>query len=177
MTDPFREPVSARIADCRQGNVGLRMRGGTTTAEATQVGYTIEASREAAVHPAAIFAAYVDPSTWSVWGHNVRWAKADGPLAEGTTVDIRPKYPVTYHCRVLRLVPDRMLRIAVNPIGMRIVNVYEVVPTAGGSRIRHAFEVSGPLSGPLRWLGVARAYRASLDDEIKHLIEFVQARR
>jgi hypothetical protein len=141
------------------------------------VGYTIEASRDAAVDPAAVFAAYMDPSTWPVWGHNVRWAKADGRLAEGSVVDIRPKYPVTYHCRVLRLVPDRLLRIEVKPIGMRIVNVYEVEPTAGGSRIRHAFEVSGPLSSPLRWLGVARAYRASLDDEITHLIEFVQARR
>jgi hypothetical protein len=139
------------------------------------MGYTIEAIREAPVDPRAIFDLYMDPSTWSEWGHNVRWARSDGPLAEGGTVDIRPMYPVTYHCRILRLVPDRLLRIEVRPVGMRIVNVYEVEPTDGGSRIRHAFEMSGPLSGPLRWLGVARLYRSSLDDEIRHCIEFAQA--
>ena len=138
--------------------------------------YTIEATRHAAVDPAAIFKLYMDPSTWSVWGHNVRWARSDGPLVEGGTVDIRPAYPVTYHCRILRLVPDSLLRIEVKPVGMRIVNVYEITPTAAGSRIRHAFEVSGPLSGPLRWLGVARLYRRSLDDEIRHCVELAKTR-
>jgi uncharacterized protein YndB with AHSA1/START domain len=140
------------------------------------MGYTIEATRDAPVDPAAVFALYMDPSTWAKWGHNVRWARSEGPLVEGGTVDVRPKYPVTYHCRVLRLVPGRLLRIEVRPAGMHIVNVYEIEPTDGGSRIRHAFEMSGPLSGPLRWLGVARLYRSSLDDEIRHCIEFAQAR-
>ena len=135
------------------------------------MGYTIEATQEAAVEPAAIWALYMAPSTWSVWGHNVRWARADGPLVEGGTVEVRPKYPVTYRCRILRLVPDSLLRIEVKPVGLRIVNVYEVEPVDGGSRIRHAFEISGPMSGPLKWLGVARLYRSSLQDEIRHCVE------
>ena len=138
--------------------------------------YTIEATREAAIDPAAVWALYMDPSTWSAWGHNVRWARAEGPLVEGGTVDVRPKYPVTYHCRILRLVPERLLRIEVRPIGMHIVNVYEIEPIDGGSRIRHAFEMSGPLSESVRWLGVARLYRSSLDDEIRHCVEYAQAR-
>ena len=138
------------------------------------MGYTIEAIHEAPIDPSAIFDLYMDPSTWSVWGHNVRWARSDGPLAEGGTVDVRPMYPVTYHCRIQRLVPDRLLRIEVRAVGLTIINVYEVEPADGGSRIRHAFEVTGPLSGPLRWLGVTRAYRSSLDDEIRHLIEFAR---
>lgn len=140
------------------------------------MGYTIEATQEAPVDPAAIWALYMDPSTWAAWGHNVRWARAQGPLEEGATVDVRPKYPVTYHTRVLRLVPERLLRIEVRPIGMHIVNVYEIEPFEGGSRIRHAFEMSGPLSEVLRWLGIPRLYRASLHDEIRHCVEFAQAR-
>ena len=140
------------------------------------MGYTIEATREAALDPAAVFALYMDPSTWSVWGHNVRWARSEGPLVEGGTVDVRPKYPVTYHGRIMRLVPDRLMRIEVRPVGMTITNVYEIEPTDGGSRIRHALEMSGPLSEPIRWLGGARLYRSSLDDEIRHCIEFAQAR-
>lgn len=141
------------------------------------MGYTIEAIRETDVDPNGIFALYLDPATWSTWGHNVRWARSEGPLAEGQMVDIRPMYPVTYHCQVQRLVPGRLLRIEVRPVGLRIVNVYEVEPLdGGGSRIRHAFEMAGPLSGPLRWLGVARLYRSSLDDEIRHCIALARSR-
>jgi uncharacterized protein YndB with AHSA1/START domain len=140
------------------------------------MGYTIEATREAAVDPAAVFALYMDPSTWSVWGHNVRWARAEGTLVEGGTVEIRPAYPVTYRARILRLVPDSLLRIEVRPVGLTTINVYEIEATAGGSRIRHAIEMSGPLSGPIRWLGVARLYRSSLEDEIRHCVELAQTR-
>jgi hypothetical protein len=149
---------------------------GPRRAGSDTVGYTIEAVREAAVDPGAIFDLYMDPSTWSTWGHNVRWAHSDGPLVEGSTVDIRPAYPVTYHCRILRLLPGRLLRIEVRPVGMTIINVYEVEPTETGTRIRHAFEMAGPLSGPLRWLGVARLYQSSLGDEIRHCVELAQAR-
>jgi uncharacterized protein YndB with AHSA1/START domain len=140
------------------------------------MGYTIEATREAAVDPAAVFALYMDPSTWSVWGHNVRWARAEGPLVEGGTVEVRPAYPVTYRGRILRLVPESLLRIEVRPVGLTTINVYEIEATAGGSRIRHAIEMSGPLSGPIRWLGVARLYRSSLDDEIRHCVELAKTR-
>jgi hypothetical protein len=138
--------------------------------------YTIEATREADVEPAAVFALYMDPSTWSVWGHNVRWAQSDGPLVEGGTVLVRPAYPVTYQARILRLVPNSLLRLVVKPIGLTTINVYEVEATATGSRIHHAIEMSGPLSGPIRWLGGARAYRSSLDDEIRHCVELARAR-
>lgn len=81
---------------------------------------------------------------------------------------------MTYHCRIVRLVPNALLRIEVKPVGLRIVNVYEVAPIDGGSRIRHAFEISGPMSGPLRWIGVARAYQSSLEDEIRHCVEMAK---
>jgi hypothetical protein len=53
--------------------------------------------------------------------------------------------------------------------------VYEIEPTDDGSRIRHACD-SGPLSELVRWLGIARLYRSSLDDEVRHCVEFAQAR-
>ena len=138
--------------------------------------YTIEATREAAVDPAAVWALYMDPSTWPTWGHNVRWARADGPLVEGGMVEIRPLYPATYRCRIRKLVPERALEIEVRPIGLSIVNVYEIEPTPVGARVHHAFEMSGPFSGPIRWLGIARLYRRLLDTEIRDCIALAQAR-
>ena len=127
--------------------------------------WTIESVRLADVAPAAVFALYADPSTWHRWGHNATWARADGPLAEGGVVDVRANYGTVYHCRIRRLVPDRALELLVRPAGLTIVNVYEVQPDPAGSRIRHAFEVSGPIATPARWF-LARIYRRQLDHEV-----------
>jgi uncharacterized protein YndB with AHSA1/START domain len=130
--------------------------------------WSIEAVREAPVPPAAVFALYADPATWSVWGHNATWARADGPLVEGGTVDVRASYGKVYPCRIRRLVPDRALELVVRPPGMTIVNVYEVEPTAaGGSRIRHAFEIEGPMGTVGRLIGLGRVYTTKLEAEVE----------
>jgi len=108
--------------------------------------WTIESVTEADVDPAAVFALYADPSSWSSWGHNAAWARAAGPLVEGGTVDVRAGYGTVYHCLIRRLDPGRALELVVRPAFMTIINFYEVEPTAGGARVRHAFEVSGPIS-------------------------------
>ena len=130
--------------------------------------WSIEAVREAPVAPAAVFALYADPATWSEWGHNATWARADGPLVEGGTVDVRANYGKVYPCRIRRLVPDRALELVVRPPGMTIVNVYEVEPTpAGGSRIRHAFQIEGPMGAFARVIGLRRVYATKLDAEVE----------
>jgi uncharacterized protein YndB with AHSA1/START domain len=131
------------------------------------VGWTIEAATDAPAAPAAVFALYADPATWSEWGHNATWARASGPLVEGGTVDVRAGYGKVYPCLVRRLEPDRALELVVRPPGMTIINVYEVAPlAAGGSRIRHAFEISGPMSVFARMIGLGRVYRRKLDAEV-----------
>ena len=91
--------------------------------------WTIESVREAPVDPAAVFALYADPATWSRWGHNATWAQADGPLVQGGMVDVRANYRTVYHCLIRRLEPGRALELVVHPALMTIVNVYEVEPT------------------------------------------------
>jgi hypothetical protein len=128
------------------------------------VAFTIETVLEAEVDPAAVFALYADPSTWSRWGHNATWARAGGPLAEGGTVDVRANYGTVYHCRIRRLELDRALELVVKPAGLTIINIYEVSPTGRGSRIRHAFDVSGPISSIVRPF-LAGMYTRQLEHE------------
>jgi Polyketide cyclase / dehydrase and lipid transport len=136
----------------------------------------IESVREAAVAPRDVFALYADPTTWSTWGHNARWARSDGPLVEGGTVEVKAGYGATYRCRIRRLEQDRALELEVRPVGLFIVNVYEVEPTERGARVRHALEFSGPLARPTRWLGVHRLYRKWLGKEVTAVIELAAAR-
>jgi hypothetical protein len=133
------------------------------------VTWTIESSREAAVPADAVFALYADPDTWSRWGHNATWAQADGPLAVGGIVRVRAGYGTVYRCLVRRFEPGRALELVVKPAGLTIINVYEVEPTAAGSRVRHAFEVSGPISGLVRPL-LSGMYRRKLDAEVDAVI-------
>jgi uncharacterized protein YndB with AHSA1/START domain len=91
----------------------------------------IETVRNAAVAPADVFRLYVDPSTWSEWGHNAKWARADGPLVEGGTVDVKAGYGKVYPCRIRRLVAGRALELEARPPFMAVLQTYEVEPTAG----------------------------------------------
>jgi uncharacterized protein YndB with AHSA1/START domain len=130
----------------------------------------IETVREAAVTPAEVFRLYADPATWSEWGHNAKWARADGPLVEGGIVDVKAGYGKVYPCRITRLVPDRALELQARPPFMAVLQTYEVEPTAEGSHIRHALEISGPLAGVTRLVRLNRVYQGCLDKEVERLI-------
>jgi uncharacterized protein YndB with AHSA1/START domain len=131
----------------------------------------IESVRDAAVAPADVFRLYADPSTWSEWGHNAKWARADGPLVESGTVDVKAGYGKVYPCRIRRLVAGRALELEVRPPLMTVIQTYEVEPTADGAHIRHALEISGPLAGPMQLVRIDRIYQVWLDKEVAKLIE------
>ena len=77
---------------------------------------------------------------------------------------MRAGYGAVYHCRVRRLEAGRALELIVKLALITIVNVYEVEPAPLGARIRHAFEVSGPLASITR-LALRRMYQRRLDEE------------
>jgi hypothetical protein len=139
--------------------------------------WAIESTRDAPVAPADIYSLYADPSTWSEWGHNAKWARAEGPMVEGGTVHVRAGYGRTYPCLIRRLDDGHALELEVRPPLITVVQIYEVAPTATGSRVHHVLEISGPLSRPMRWFGVNRLYQGRLDKEVGRLIEMASRPR
>jgi len=134
------------------------------------VTWTIESERDAPVDPADVFRLYADPSTWSEWGHNAKWARADGPLVEGGTVDVKAGYGKVYGCRIRRLVAGRVLELEVRPPLIAVLQTYEVEPAADGAHVRHALRISGPLAGLMRLVRIDRIYQGWLDKEVGKLI-------
>jgi uncharacterized protein YndB with AHSA1/START domain len=137
-------------------------------------GRMIESVRNAAVAPADVFRLYADPSTWSEWGHDAEWARADGPLVERGNVDVKSGSGKVYPCRIRRLVDGRALELEVRPPLMTVIQTYEVEPTADGAHIRHALEISGPLAGVIRLVRLDRLYQGWLDKEVGKLIEMAE---
>ena len=138
--------------------------------------WMIESVRDAPVTPAEVFRLYADPSTWSAWGHNAKWARAVGPLVEGGTVDVRANYGKVYPCRIRRLVADRALVLEVRPPMLTVTQTYEVEQKPGGARVRHALELSGRMSGILRLGGAPWFYQRLLDKEVGRVIEMASRR-
>lgn len=139
--------------------------------------WTIESVRDAIVAPADVFRLYADPSTWSAWGHNAKWARADGPLVEGGIVEVRAGYGKTYPCRIRRLVAGRALELEARPPLMMVIQTYEVEPTPDGVHIRHALEISGPLAGITQLFRLNRVYQGWLDKEVGKVIEMAGRHR
>ena len=132
--------------------------------------WLIESTQVADVDTDAVFRLYADPSTWPSWGHNATRSRSDGPLVEGGIVHVRANYGRDYPCRVRRFEPGRALELEVRPPLLFIVNTYEVGPARSGARIRHALTVSGPLSGPMRLVGIPGIYRRQLQEEVTRVI-------
>lgn len=139
--------------------------------------WTIDATRRTELQPGEIFALYVDPSTWGAWGHNTRWARSDGPVVPGATVEVKAGYGTVYRVLVRDVVPDRRVVCEVRPVGMTVINSYEVEPDSEGSRIRHAIEVSGPLARPTKLLRLDALYTRWLRREIRSLVGLAAIRR
>ena len=136
--------------------------------------WMIESIRDADVAPADVFRFYADPSTWSEWGHNATWARADGPLVEGGIVNVRANYRKVYPCRIRRLVPDRAMELEVRTRLLVVLQTYEVDERPDGARVRHALELSGRLAGILRLVGAPWMYQRLLDKEVAKVIEMAQ---
>ena len=139
------------------------------------MGWMIETVREAAVGAADVYRLYTDPSTWSDWGHNATWARADGPLVEGGIVHVRANYGKVYPCRIRRLVAERALELEARPPLLTVIQTYEVDERPDGARVRHALELSGRLSGLLRLGGAPWFYQRLLDKEVERVIELAGA--
>lgn len=141
------------------------------------MGWMIETVREAAVGAADVYRLYADPSTWSDWGHNAKWARADGPLVEGGIVHVRANYGKVYPCRIRRLVADHALELEARPPLLTVIQTYDVEERPDGVRVRHALELSGRLSGILRLGGAPWFYQRLLDKEVERVIELAGASR
>jgi uncharacterized protein YndB with AHSA1/START domain len=133
--------------------------------------WSMEHVRDAAVSPEDVFAAYVDPSTWGVWGHNTRWARLEGPFREGARVQVCAGYRKVWPVDVRLVVPGRTVVCEVRPPGATIVSTYDVRPIAGGARLRHVITLSGRLELGYRLL--RPLYLRLLAKETKRLVELV----
>ena len=138
--------------------------------------WSVEQVRIANVRPDEVFRYYTDPSTWPRWGHNTRWARLEGPYVEGATVLVRAGYEKVWPVRVLRVVPDHLVVNEVRPVGLVVINTFEVTPVDGGSQLRHGIDVSGRFA---RFYGLflPALYRRLLAKETRRLVDAIMADR
>ena len=138
--------------------------------------WSVEHVCVAKVQPHEAFRYYTDPSTWHRWGHNTRWARLEGPYVEGATVLVRAGYEKVWPVHVLRVVPDRLVVNEVHPVGLVVINTFEVSPVDDGARLRHRIDVSGRFA---RFYGLflPGLYRRLLGKETRRLVEAITADR
>ena len=138
--------------------------------------WSIESVREADLTAAEVYALYCDPTTWGSWGSNTRWARASGPVVEGSTVEVRAGYGRSWPVLMARMEQDRFVECVVRPPMLTVIRRFELVPTPAGVRIRHEIEVSGRAAGFTR-LTLRPLYQRLLHKETRRLIEFARSRR
>ncbi len=132
--------------------------------------WSIRSVREASLTPSQVFRFYTDPSTWGRWGHNTRWARADGPLTEGSVVQVKAGYGRVWPVLIRRMETDRYIECEVRPPGMTVVNTYEIAVIPGGVRLTHGIAVSGRMAAVTKLLGFDKLYARLLAKETSRLV-------
>jgi hypothetical protein len=85
------------------------------------VTWSIESVREAELSPSEVYRLYAEPATWGSWGSNTRWARADGPVVEGATVEVRAGYGRSWPVLMARMEPDRFVECVIRPPMLTVI--------------------------------------------------------
>ncbi len=139
--------------------------------------WTITSSAMTTVPPEAIFALYIDPSTWGAWGHNTRWGRARGPVVEGSVVDVKAGYGKVYPVLMRRVIANRFVECEIHPPGMLVETTFAVEPADGGCHVEHTITVSGTFSGITKLIRLDRLYSKLLREEIRKVIALAEVTR
>ncbi|NLP86129.1 hypothetical protein HF576_20040 [Microbacterium sp. CFH 90308] len=116
--------------------------------------------------PAAVFALWSDPRTWSTWDPEVRAVESEPPCAVGARGRLRPAKGPALTFTVTALLPDELFTDTARLPGARLEFEHLVAASGEGSRISVTVRVRGPLAGVWR-----RVLRSSMGDAARTGVE------
>ena len=125
-----------------------------------------EHSRVTRHTPAAVFALWSDPTTWSVWDPEVRAVEFTAPCVVGARGRLRPASGPALTFTVTALRQDELFTDTARLPGARLEFEHLVATNAEGSRISVTVRVRGPLAGFWR-----RLLRSSMGDAARTGVE------
>ena len=128
-----------------------------------------------ATAPEAFFARWADMATWPEWNADTEWVRLDGPFAEGSTGQLKPKGGPKVRFVIERLVPGREFVDVSLLFGARLVFDHQVTSLPGGGcEIDVTVTLSGPLSRVWNLL-LGNGFRKSAQPDLESLVRAVQA--
>ena len=112
-----------------------------------------EASRNTSASAEQVWRVWSDVNAWPEWNPDMKEARLDGPLQQGTRGMINTRSGGKHDVVVTMVEPGRAFELESSAMPMtRMAIRASVVPLASGARMTQAFEPRGllaPLVGPL----------------------------
>jgi uncharacterized protein YndB with AHSA1/START domain len=124
-------------------------------------------SRQTQARPDRVWEIWSDTSTWSRWNPDVASMEPGRRLELGAETTMRTNAGRSHQMRVVALNPGRSFSLQTNPLPLSTFTfTCSVEPAPGGSTIRQAVQVSGPLGWLVSRTGgerVAQGFEPILD--------------
>lgn len=136
--------------------------------------FTYTHTVEADVSAEAIWSLYEDVSTWPEWDAQAEWVTRDGPLAAGTTGEMKfeGQDPLAY--RLATVQPGREF-VDETPVGELVVRVSHVLEPLGAGRVRITY--SAQIDGPAEQADeIGPAITSDFPDTIASLVALAKRR-
>jgi len=108
------------------------------------------AAAESSASPESVWAVLIDGRRWSRWYDGVDWMVAEGPIAPGTVVTLKPRRFRQTAFHIEDATPSAVLALVVTfgPVA-RMRLRWEIRPHGEGSTTVQRVEVAGPLGAVL----------------------------
>jgi len=136
-----------------------------------------EAHSDSTAPASDFFSRWADMDTWPQWNADTEWARLDGPFAEGSSGELKPKGAPKVRFVIERLVPGREFVDVSRLPGARLTFAHLVDPLPdGGCSIAVRVTIDGPLA-PVWSRIMGSGLRESAGPDLERLVALVEAGR
>ncbi|NUW41938.1 SRPBCC family protein [Nonomuraea rhodomycinica] len=132
--------------------------------------WSFEHSAETTAPAEAVWALYADVPGWVRWDTGLERAELHGPFAAGSEIVMTPQGQDEVRARIIRADENDTFadETLFGEVVLRFTHTLE--PFAGGTRVTHRLEVTGPGAGE-----IGPAVAADLPDAVAALVELAEA--
>ena len=123
--------------------------------------------------PTAFFARWADMASWPEWNADTEWVRLDGPFAEGSTGQLKPRGGPKVRFVIERLVPGREFCDVSSLPGARLTFRHLVTERPDGCDIEVTISMTGPL-GRLWTAVMGKGVAASVQPDLDRLVTAVE---
>lgn len=122
----------------------------------------------------AVWKVWMDVNNWHTWDHDIEWARLNGPFADGSSFELKPKGGAKVRIALSDVEEEKTFTDCARFPFAKMFSIHELRVQDGVIELSHTVKMTGPLK-KLWWHLVARNVASGMEQQTNNLV--VRARQ